>query len=67
MTYIYDKRTGLTILRSGIFGYINYLVEKDRKYILDTLVNGMHGSEPSSRASLDADDIRLVTPGIPWI
>lgn len=24
----------------GIFGYINYLVEKDRKYILDTLVNG---------------------------
>lgn len=26
---------------SGIFGYINYLVEKDRKYIIDTLVNGM--------------------------
>ena len=26
--------------RSGIFGYLNYLVEKDRKYILDTLVNG---------------------------
>jgi hypothetical protein len=25
---------------SGIFGYINYLVEKDRKYILDTLVKG---------------------------
>lgn len=25
----------------GIFGYINYLVEKDRKFILDTLVNGM--------------------------
>ncbi|KAI9890500.1 MAG: glutamine--fructose-6-phosphate transaminase (isomerizing) [Vezdaea aestivalis] len=25
----------------GIFGYINYLVEKDRKYILDTLVNGL--------------------------
>ena len=24
----------------GIFGYINYLVEKDRKFILDTLVNG---------------------------
>ncbi|KAF4961139.1 hypothetical protein FSARC_10261 [Fusarium sarcochroum] len=23
----------------GIFGYINYLVEKDRKFILDTLVN----------------------------
>lgn len=26
--------------RSGIFGYINYLVEKDRKFILDTLING---------------------------
>lgn len=25
---------------SGIFGYINYLVERDRKYILDTLLNG---------------------------
>ncbi|KAK7459224.1 glucosamine-fructose-6-phosphate aminotransferase [Colletotrichum acutatum] len=23
----------------GIFGYVNYLVEKDRKFILDTLVN----------------------------
>ncbi|RSL39958.1 hypothetical protein CEP53_013683, partial [Fusarium sp. AF-6] len=23
----------------GIFGYINYLVEKDRKFILDTLIN----------------------------
>lgn len=30
----------LTYTRSGIFGYINYLVEKDRRYILDTLVNG---------------------------
>ena len=28
------------VLLSGIFGYISYLVEKDRKYILDTLVNG---------------------------
>ncbi|GAB7354730.1 hypothetical protein MBLNU459_g5145t1 [Dothideomycetes sp. NU459] len=25
----------------GIFGYINYLVEKDRKYIINTLVNGL--------------------------
>jgi hypothetical protein len=25
---------------SGIFGYINYLVEKDRKFIIDTLLNG---------------------------
>jgi hypothetical protein len=30
----------LTTFDSGIFGYINYLVEKDRKYILDTLING---------------------------
>lgn len=29
------------LLCSGIFGYINYLVEKDRKFILDTLVNGL--------------------------
>lgn len=33
----------LTLHRSGIFGYINYLVEKDRKTILDTLVNGEPG------------------------
>jgi len=26
---------------SGIFGYVNYLVEKDRKFIIDTLINGM--------------------------
>ncbi|PGH11309.1 glutamine-fructose-6-phosphate transaminase (isomerizing) [Helicocarpus griseus UAMH5409] len=25
----------------GIFGYVNYLVERDRKYILDTLLNGL--------------------------
>jgi len=25
----------------GIFGYINYLVEKDRKFILTTLINGL--------------------------
>ena len=29
---------------SGIFGYINYLVEKDRKYIIETLVNGQQTS-----------------------
>ena len=38
---------------SGIFGYINYLVEKDRKYILNTLINGksprsfLHPASPS--------------------
>jgi hypothetical protein len=30
----------------GIFGYINYLVEKDRKFILDTLVNGTWPRKP---------------------
>ncbi|KAI3390495.1 hypothetical protein diail_9499 [Diaporthe ilicicola] len=25
----------------GIFGYVNYLVEKDRKFIVDTLINGL--------------------------
>ncbi|TQB67491.1 glutamine--fructose-6-phosphate transaminase (isomerizing) [Monascus purpureus] len=26
---------------SGIFGYINYLIERDRRYIVDTLLNGL--------------------------
>jgi glutamine---fructose-6-phosphate transaminase (isomerizing) len=25
----------------GIFAYVNYLVEKDRKAIMDTLMNGL--------------------------
>jgi hypothetical protein len=25
---------------SGIFGYVNYLVEKDRRVIIETLING---------------------------
>ncbi|KZZ93482.1 glucosamine--fructose-6-phosphate aminotransferase [Ascosphaera apis ARSEF 7405] len=25
----------------GIFGYVNYLIERDRRYILNTLVNGL--------------------------
>lgn len=25
----------------GIFGYLNYLVERDRRFILDTLTNGL--------------------------
>jgi hypothetical protein len=35
-----NEHMRLTFIRSGIFGYVNYLVEQDRKYILDTLVNG---------------------------
>uniref|UniRef100_A0A093UZ09 glutamine--fructose-6-phosphate transaminase (isomerizing) n=1 Tax=Talaromyces marneffei PM1 TaxID=1077442 RepID=A0A093UZ09_TALMA len=29
----------------GIFGYINYLVEKDRRHILETLVNAIDGDK----------------------
>ncbi|POR31066.1 Glutamine--fructose-6-phosphate aminotransferase [isomerizing], partial [Tolypocladium paradoxum] len=29
------------VIMCGIFGYINYLVEKDRKFILETLINGL--------------------------
>ncbi|KAF5698779.1 glucosamine-fructose-6-phosphate aminotransferase, partial [Fusarium globosum] len=43
----------------GIFGYINYLVEKDRKFILDTLVNGLSRLEyrgyVSAGLAIDAD------------
>jgi hypothetical protein len=36
-----DKWLTLTLSsNSGIFGYVNYLVEKDRKFIIDTLING---------------------------
>jgi glucosamine--fructose-6-phosphate aminotransferase (isomerizing) len=38
---IHPKSHPLILHGSGIFGYINYLVERDRKYILDTLVNGL--------------------------
>lgn len=30
-------------VHSGIFGYINYLVEKDRRYIIQTIINGESG------------------------
>ncbi|KAF2281045.1 glucosamine-fructose-6-phosphate aminotransferase [Westerdykella ornata] len=43
----------------GIFGYINYLVEKDRKYILDTLLNGLSRLEyrgyDSAGLAIDGD------------
>ena len=47
--------------RSGIFGYINYLVEKDRKYILDTLVNGESKRERGGSLGPMAD---LTRPGL---
>ncbi|KAG0638500.1 glucosamine--fructose-6-phosphate aminotransferase [Tuber brumale] len=43
----------------GIFGYINYLVEKDRKYIIDTLINGLSRLEyrgyDSAGIAIDGD------------
>ena len=46
--------TGLLIRpRSGIFGYVNYLVEKDRKVILQTLINGKPESYPAPRVGRD--------------
>jgi glucosamine--fructose-6-phosphate aminotransferase (isomerizing) len=40
--YCRNERLTLTLSsNSGIFGYVNYLVEKDRKFIIDTLINGL--------------------------
>ncbi|KAK3182220.1 glutamine--fructose-6-phosphate transaminase (isomerizing) [Lecanicillium sp. MT-2017a] len=43
----------------GIFGYINYLVEKDRKFILNTLINGLSRLEyrgyDSAGLAIDGD------------
>ncbi|QUC18192.1 uncharacterized protein UV8b_02433 [Ustilaginoidea virens] len=43
----------------GIFGYINYLVEKDRKFVLDTLINGLSRLEyrgyDSAGLAIDGD------------
>lgn len=39
-----ENHTGVLtcfLISSGIFGYINYLVERDRQFIIDTLLNGM--------------------------
>lgn len=40
-----------THVSSGIFGYINYLVDRDRKYIIDTLVKGTAAFDTSLRRS----------------
>lgn len=29
----------------GIFGYLNYLVKRDRRFIADILINGLHRLE----------------------
>ncbi|KAJ9088931.1 glutamine--fructose-6-phosphate transaminase (isomerizing) [Entomophthora muscae] len=44
----------------GIFAYVNYLVEKDRRFILDTLLNGLSRLEyrgyDSAGIAIDGDD-----------
>jgi hypothetical protein len=41
LAFSFSRSINLLTWISGIFGYINYLVEKDRKFIVDTLLNGM--------------------------
>jgi glucosamine--fructose-6-phosphate aminotransferase (isomerizing) len=45
----------------GIFGYLNYLVKRDRRFIVDILVNGLHRLEyrgyDSSGIAFDGDYI----------
>lgn len=45
----------------GIFGYLNYLVKRDRRFIADILINGLHRLEyrgyDSSGIAFDGDDL----------
>ncbi|SAM04280.1 hypothetical protein [Absidia glauca] len=50
----------------GIFGYLNYLVERDRRFIMDTLVNGLSRLEYRGYDSAgfacdgDSDDTAII-------
>lgn len=48
-------------LSIGIFGYLNYLVKRDRRFIADILINGLHRLEyrgyDSSGIAFDGDDL----------
>ena len=48
-----------TSVLPGIFGYLNYLVKRDRRFIADILVNGLHRLEyrgyDSSGIAFDGD------------
>ncbi|CAF1939160.1 unnamed protein product [Rotaria magnacalcarata] len=45
----------------GIFGYLNYLVKRDRRFIADILINGLHRLEyrgyDSSGIAFDGDNV----------
>jgi hypothetical protein len=49
------------LLQTGIFGYLNYLVKRDRRFIADILINGLHRLEyrgyDSSGVAFDGDII----------
>jgi glucosamine--fructose-6-phosphate aminotransferase (isomerizing) len=49
------------LLYTGIFGYLNYLVKRDRRFIADILINGLHRLEyrgyDSSGIAFDGDNI----------
>eukprot|EP00842_Homolaphlyctis_polyrhiza_P004185 jgi/Hompol1/4768/HPOL_003866-RA len=40
----------------GIFAYLNYLVEKDRRFIVDTLLTGLSRLEYRVRLAIDGDN-----------
>jgi glucosamine--fructose-6-phosphate aminotransferase (isomerizing) len=55
------SRFSISLTFSGIFGYLNYLVKRDRKFIADILINGLHRLEyrgyDSSGIAFDGDII----------
>lgn len=58
------------MVNSGIFGYINYLVERDRQFIIDTLLNGESlapDREKEAAQPLTATHLRPLTTGVPWL
>jgi len=52
---------GFFSFSTGIFGYLNYLVKRDRKFIADILINGLHRLEyrgyDSSGIAFDGDSL----------
>lgn len=57
---IRDQLLTVSSSSSGIFGYVNYLVEKDRKFIVDTLINGMWTSPVSPQSASCGRCVALV-------
>lgn len=60
LNHVYDSECRTSVLQ-GIFGYLNYLVKRDRRFIADILVNGLHRLEyrgyDSSGIAFDGDYI----------